>query len=76
MNTVTGYILNNFFPHLFIQKHRLDSDSASGAINIACHHSERENYLGAYIQLSSFVRKSLQSFFNLKCLFQSGNIAE
>lgn len=71
INATTLYILD-FFHHLFIQKYRLDSDSASGAMNIACHHSERTDYLGglgAYILLSSFVTKSLPSLFNLECLF-------
>lgn len=45
INTTTLYILD-FFHHLFIQKYRLDSDSVSGAMNIACHHSERTDYLG------------------------------
>ena len=69
INTITLYILNDFSHHLFIQKYRLDSDSASGAMNIACHHNERKDYFGAYILFSSFMTKSLQSLFNLECLF-------
>lgn len=65
LNTIlTGYTVERLSFTVYLC--RLDSDSVLDTVNIACHHSERTAFSGAYIQILSFVVKSLESFFQFK----------